>query len=90
MTWGVDYTTRMKSDLVGIEPEVNTALTEFVADWEHNGPPRSNRRAVGSMELFEELVGDRHIVAYIIDDARQRFALLWLRETPLGKRRPLQ
>ncbi len=54
MTWGIDYTARMKSDLVGIKPEVNDALTELIANWKRDGPTCSGSRAFGSMKIFEE------------------------------------
>ncbi len=85
MTWTADYTRRIDEELIGIDPEIREAVTDLVKLWTETGPSRTNRHDVAEMELFETPVGARHLMGYIIDDERQRFALLWLREKPLRR-----
>ena len=47
-----------------------------------NGPPRDIPRRMLDMDFFETTVASRFLIAYMIDDDRQRFAILWLREKP--------
>jgi hypothetical protein len=49
-----------------------------------NGPPRINQRDFGNMSIYEEAIGDAHLVAYLVDDTRRRFLMLWLRDKPIG------
>lgn len=42
MTWRVDYTSRMQSDLVGLDADVSEAITDRVVAWMTAGPPRDH------------------------------------------------
>lgn len=44
MTWGVDYTSRVRADLVGLDPDVGNAITDMVVAWMAEGPPREHER----------------------------------------------
>ena len=43
---------------------------------------RENARTMLGIEFYEAPVADRYLVAYSIDDVRERFVVLWLREQP--------
>jgi hypothetical protein len=82
VTWGVDFTTQARTDLVGLEPDVNETLIDILIAWMEDGPPRENGRVMLGIEFFEAVVAERYLVAYSVDDARQRFVVLWLRGRP--------
>lgn len=82
MTWGVDYTTRMRADLVGLDPDVGDAVTDMVVAWMAEGPPREHERVVADFTFYEARVADRFLIGYLVDDKAPRFVLLWLRRKP--------
>jgi mRNA-degrading endonuclease RelE of RelBE toxin-antitoxin system len=82
VTWGVDFTTTARSDLVGLDSDVTSTILDTLVEWSEIGPPRSNHREIAGIRFYESAVVDGYLVAYTIDDSRRRFALLWLRERP--------
>lgn len=82
MTWGVDYTSRVRADLVGLDPDVSDAITDVVVAWMAEGPPRDYERVVAGLTLYEAPVADRFLLGYMVDDEVPRFVLLWLRRKP--------
>jgi hypothetical protein len=68
--------------LVGLDADVTTTIIDTLVQWSETGPPRIGRREIVGIEFYESDFGDHYLVAYIIDDSRHRFALLWLREKP--------
>lgn len=82
MNWGVDFTSTVRSDLVGLDPDVNATIIDTLVPWSEGGPPRSNSREIAGVVFYESDIAEQYLIAYIIDDSRHRFALLWLRERP--------
>jgi hypothetical protein len=82
VTWGVDFTTTARSDLVGLDSEVATTIFDTLVEWSELGPPHSNQREIAGITFYEAAIADHLLAAYTIDDSRRRFALLWLRERP--------
>jgi hypothetical protein len=82
VTWGVDFTTTARSDLVGLDSDVTSAIIDTLVDWSDIGPPRNNQREIAGITFYESAIADRYLVAFTIDDSRGRFALLWFRERP--------
>jgi mRNA-degrading endonuclease RelE of RelBE toxin-antitoxin system len=82
VTWGIDFTTTARSDLVGLASDVTSTILDTLVEWSEIGPPRSNHREIAGITFYESAVADGYLVAYTIDDTRRRFALLWLRERP--------
>jgi hypothetical protein len=82
VTWGVDFTTTARSDLVGLDADVTTVIIDTLVAWSETGPPRSNQREIAGITFYESAVAEHFLVAYTVDDSRLRFALLWLREKP--------
>jgi hypothetical protein len=82
VTWGVDFTSTARSDLVGLDSDVMTTIIDTLVQWSEIGPPRSNHREIARIVFYESAVAEEYLVAYTIDDSRRRFALLWLRESP--------
>jgi hypothetical protein len=69
VTWGVDFTSRARADLVGLQPEVADTITDTLVDWVQNGRPR-------------ESIVDRYLVGYMVKDDSPAFVILWLRRQP--------
>lgn len=84
MTWHVDFTTGVRADLVGLPTEAAGVLTDALVAWLEDGPPRDNQRTLRGIDFYEAIIAERYLLAYIVDDARQRFVLLWLRHRPGG------
>jgi len=82
VNWGVDFTSTVRSDLVGLDPDVNATIIDTLVRWREAGPPRSNSREIAGVVFYESDIAEQYLIAYIIDDSRHRFALLWLRERP--------
>ena len=82
MTWGVDFTTRARSDLVGMDSGEHEAVIDSLVVWADEGPPRKQGRTLIGITFFEETVADRYLLAYTVDDQRQRFVVMWVREKP--------
>ena len=80
MTWGVDFTSTARSDLVGLPATVTTTIIDALVQWSEAGPPRRGHRKIAGVEFYESAIAEQYLVAYIIDPSRRRFALLWLRE----------
>jgi len=82
VTWDIDFTTRFRADVVGLEAGTDGLIMADLVGWMGTGPPRDNRRTMLGVEFYEAPVTDRYLVAYSIDDVRQRFVVLWLRQQP--------
>lgn len=85
MSWSFDFTSDYRSDLVGLDSEVDEAIATALLDWSGQGPPRRNPRNMAGMTFYEEVIAVRYLVAYVIDDVRQRCLMLWLRNRPIGQ-----
>ena len=86
---GSDYTSRIRADLVGLDPDVSNAITDMVVAWMAEGPPREHGRVVAELTFYEAPVADRFLIGYMVDDKASCFVLLWLRRKPgAGATRP--
>lgn len=68
MTWGIDFTATVRSDLVGLDPDVTTAILATLVQWGNSGPPCMGRRVIGGAEFFESDIAGSYFVAYIVDE----------------------
>jgi hypothetical protein len=82
VTWGVDFTSRARSDLVGLHPDEHEAIIDSLVAWSNEGPPHDHGRTLIGITFFEATVADRYLLAYTIDEVRQRFVVMWVREKP--------
>jgi hypothetical protein len=82
VSWDVDVTSAYRSDLVGLESDANEAIADAILGWLNQGPPRRNPRRMAGTVFYEEVIADRYLAAYTIDDVRQRFLMMWLRNRP--------
>ena len=82
MSWDVDFSSRIEADLVGLDESVSGALDDLVAGWLDHGPPLQGERTLGGLTFYEEVVAGRFVLAYVVDEERSRFMLLWLRARP--------
>ena len=74
MTWDLDFTTRFRADVVGLEPEIDELVMGVLLRWMDAGPPRGNARTMLGIEFYQAPVADRYLMAYSIDDVRQRLS----------------
>ena len=82
MTWYADFTPQVRADLVGLDESVGDALFDLLVEWSNEGPPLRGERTVGGFTFYEEVVAERFLLAYVVDQDRNRFLLLWLRNRP--------
>lgn len=82
VSWNVDFSTRIRADLVGLDEAVSATLTELVVEWLDQGPPLRGERTLVGITFYEEVVAERYLLAYTADQGRNRFMLLWLRARP--------
>lgn len=82
MTWGIDFTSQVRADLVGLEEEASEELTDVLMAWVEDGPPRENRRHLGGFEFFEATVAQRNLLGYMVREDPPGVLLLWLRRRP--------
>jgi hypothetical protein len=82
VTWGIDYTTQARADLVGLDADVTEAITDALVSWLAEGLPRRNERVLAGIRFYEATVADRVIVGYTVKDEPPAFALLWIRTKP--------
>ena len=87
MTWHVDLTERFLSDRIGLQADLSEAITDTIVSWIETGPPRQNPRDVAGITVYQEPVAGALLLGYMIDDARQRFLVLWLTRGPSGESR---
>jgi hypothetical protein len=74
VTRGIDFTTRARSDLVGLDSGEHEVIIDSLVAWSDDGPPREHGRTPMQMTLHEEVVADRYLLAYTIDQERRRFS----------------
>jgi hypothetical protein len=72
----------MRADLVGIDRDADEAINDLIMQWTTDGPSRDNGRTMVGIEFYEAIIAGRYLLAYVIDDERQRFVLMWLRGKP--------
>jgi hypothetical protein len=82
VTWGIDYTSQAREDLVGLDADLTEAITDVLVSWLADGPPRRNERVLAGIRFYEATVADRVIIGYTVKDEPPAFALLWVRATP--------
>lgn len=85
MTWRIDYTSRVRADLIGLDPEVADTITDLLVAWTVEGPQKGGERVVGGMTIYEHVVEDRYLLGYMVDEQRQSLVLLWLRDRPVAQ-----
>ncbi len=79
MTWGIDLTSVARSELVGLGPDLNDAVTDVLMTWLADGPPRRGNSTGDEHPLYEVPVADDYLLAYSVDVMRRRVAVLWIR-----------
>ncbi|MGH9918682.1 MAG: hypothetical protein ACRD6W_07435 [Nitrososphaerales archaeon] len=82
MTLGIDFTSRVRADLVGLEEQAGEELTDILMTWVEDGSPRENRRQLGGIEFFEAIIAQRYLLGYIVRDDPPGVLLIWLRRRP--------
>jgi hypothetical protein len=81
VTWRVILTDAVQPDLDRLEDDDRGRLPEFLLGWVDTGPPLGERRLVGGLELFEDLVGTGFVVTYFVDATVPYAAVLRVRRS---------
>ncbi len=66
MTWCIDFTTRARQDLVGLDAGLMEAVTDTLVGWLAEGPPRQSERVLAGVRFYEASVADRVILGYTV------------------------
>ena len=82
MSWHLEYSSGVQVDLIGLDIDTSEALTSTLVTWLADGPPRENSRTLLGINFYEAVVAEHCLLAYVVDDERRRFMLLWLRHRP--------
>ena len=88
MTWGVDFTSQARADLVGLDADVSDAVTETLVGWMTTGPPQENGRRLAGVLFFEATLLGRYLLGYPIKEDPPAFVVLWLRRKPASSGEP--
>lgn len=67
MSWRVFLTASLQPDLDRLTEAEQALLADALFEWVEAGPPRTNGRIVGGVELFEDTVSG-FVVAYFVDE----------------------
>jgi hypothetical protein len=79
VTWRVILTDAVQPDLDRLEDDERGTVAEGLLGWVETGPPLSNLRLAGGLELYEDHVGAGFVVTYFIDATVPYAALLRVR-----------
>ena len=81
MNWRILATDGSQSDFDRLSDDERAALVDDLFGWVEVGPPRTNRRVVGGLELFEDRVESGFIVTYFVEESAPYIGILRVRGT---------
>jgi hypothetical protein len=81
VNWRILATDASQPDFDRLNEEARAALTDDLFGWVEAGPPRTNRRFVGGLELFEDRVESGFTVTYFVEELTPYVAILRVRVT---------
>lgn len=79
MTWHVFVTDSCQADLDQLEDAERSVLADALFRWVESGAPRSNRRSLAGVEVFEDRLAAGFVVTYFVDEQAPYVAILRLR-----------
>jgi hypothetical protein len=79
VNWRILATDGSQSDFDRLSEEERAALADDLFGWVEAGPPKTNRRVVGGLELFEDRVQSGFTVTYFVDDSAPYVGILRVR-----------
>jgi hypothetical protein len=79
VNWRILATDGSQSDFDRLTDEERAALADDLFGWIETGPPRTNRRMFGDLELFEDRVASDFIVTYFVEESAPYVAILRVR-----------
>jgi mRNA-degrading endonuclease RelE of RelBE toxin-antitoxin system len=79
VSWRVFLTDSSQPDLEPLSEAEQGALVDELFGWVEAGPPRTNRRVVGGVELFEERLESGFVVTYFVDEGEPYVAVVRVR-----------
>lgn len=79
MTWRVVTGDAAWSDIEGLTDAEWAAVASGLVAWVDTGPPRSQRRVVGGVELFEDEIAPGCRATYLVNEAEAYVAVVRVR-----------
>ena len=79
MSWRVFITATVDPDLASLSEADRLALNEDLFVWVKSGPPQQNKRLVGQVELYEDVVPSGHRITYFVNEPETYVAVLRIR-----------
>lgn len=79
MSWRVFPTSASEPDFARLADADRAALNDDLFAWVEAGPPRTNRRFVFDVEMFEDLVPSGFRVTYFVNEDEPYVAILRVR-----------
>ncbi|MDQ6614556.1 MAG: hypothetical protein M3083_07375 [Actinomycetota bacterium] len=80
MSWRI-LTASAWADLENLTDDERAAVASDLLAWVDPGPPRSNRREVRGVEMFDDRLPSGFEVVYVVDEVVPYAALLRIRRT---------
>ena len=80
MSWRVFATDASRPDFERLTEAEREALAEVLFSWVETGPPRTNRRLVAGVEIFEDELPSGMGVTYFVDESEPYVAILQIRK----------
>jgi hypothetical protein len=84
VTWGIDLTSRARSDLVGLDREVREEIDDLLMACAEVGPPHENGRLIAGVLVYECVIAGRFLLGCVVNEGPPSLALRWLRRRPPG------
>jgi len=84
VTWRVLTGRTSEPDFAALTSGDGAAVLDELTAWVDQGPPRSGRRLVGGVEVFQDPLACGYMVTYYVQEADQLVAVLRVRRTRPG------
>ncbi|HEX9547603.1 MAG TPA: hypothetical protein VF942_09715, partial [Acidimicrobiales bacterium] len=79
MSWRIIATDASQLDFEALSEGEQASLADDLFGWVDDGPPRTKRRELAGVELFEDEVPSGFLVAYFVDENEPHVAILRVR-----------
>jgi hypothetical protein len=83
VSWRI-LTDRAWTDLGAFDEDERQAIASDLLAWVEDGPPRSNRRELTGVELFDDQLPSGFEVMYLVDESVSYAAVLRIRRRRAG------
>jgi mRNA-degrading endonuclease RelE of RelBE toxin-antitoxin system len=83
VTWRVFVRGAAEADFERLDPNDQQVVSAELFTWIEQGPPRQTRRDVLGAEMFDDVVGGRYRIVYVVDEGQQSILVVTIRRRPL-------